>query len=205
MKSILIKNYYYFRSKKYNKNSKVFLYFRVHYAKRIPKVVKYSKITPFSSLFLQQIFRSFYSNYLYYYTSRIKKFWNYFFTFFLQNIKKRFFILNYKDNINNNYLYDLLLFLKKFIFFNRFLRRYFNSYNYKKKFNLLKNKKNNENNNFINFLFKRVSNALLLKNLLLTINKFNTTKKVKIILYKKLIALNKKQLVSKLLTLNHSN
>ena len=110
-KSILIKNYYYYRSKKYNKKSKIFLYFRLYYSKKLPIITKYSNITLFSSLFLQNIFRSFYSNYYYYQTTRIKKFWNYFFTFFLQNIKKRFFVLNYKNNLNNKYIYDLLLFL----------------------------------------------------------------------------------------------
>ncbi len=72
-----------------------------------------------------------------YYTSRIKKFWNYFFTSFLQNIKKRFY---YQHNLNLNYVYDLLLFLKKYIFFNRFLRKYFNVNSYKKRFIYFKNK-----------------------------------------------------------------
>lgn len=140
MKSILIKNYYYFRSKKYNANTKPYLCFRLHYARKVPIICKYSKFISYSTIFFKNLFRSFYSNYYFYYTLRLKKFWNYFFTFFLQNIKRRFFLLNYKNHIHNNYVYDLLLFLKKFIFFNTFLKRYFNSYSYKKSFSILKKK-----------------------------------------------------------------
>jgi hypothetical protein len=180
-KSILIKNYYYLRSKKYNKNSKIYLSFRLHYAKKIPIISKYSKITSFSTIFLQNIFRSFYSNYYYYYVTRITKFWNYFFTFFLQNIKKRFFILNYKNFINNNYIYDLLLFLKKFIFFNRYLRRYFNSFNQKKNFLRFRDKKKGDIN-FLHFLlerdrkFKSYKDNIKKKNLILINNNFKSKK-----------------------------
>ena len=133
IKRVFLRNYFYYRSRKYQKKP-VKYNFRLFYLKKFP-IGRINKIRSFPIIYWKAKLRCiFYRNYRRFLFFRMKKFWNYFFSFFLQNIKKRFFFWNTINNfdttniknIYENYVYDLLFFLKKFFFFNRFLKKYFN-------------------------------------------------------------------------------
>lgn len=121
IKRIFLRNYFYYRSKKYNKKPLKYN-FRLFYFKKYP-IGRINKIRSFPIIYWKNQFRTiFYRNYKRFLFFRMRKFWNYFFSFFIQNIKKRFFFSNsinfYNvNNIHENYIYDLLFFLKKFVFF----------------------------------------------------------------------------------------
>lgn len=184
IQNVLLKNYFYFRSRKYKKKTKLFLCFRSHFAKKVPIKFKYIRLTNFSYLYINNIFRSFYSNYYKYFKDRLQLFWKFFFTFFIQNIKKRFFIINYNTNDYSNFIYDLIFFLRKFFSFNKYLKKYFNikffskvskknSY-LKMKFN---KKKKNLLNNYINNLSRQ--HNILFKNITKnSFKKFNIFNKI---------------------------
>jgi hypothetical protein len=74
--SILLKNYYYFRAKKYKGKISLFINFRLCYLKKTPIISKYCKtIKRFSCIYLKNIFRSiYYKNYYPFFVKRIKKF-----------------------------------------------------------------------------------------------------------------------------------
>jgi hypothetical protein len=151
IKRIFLRNYFYYRSRKYQKKP-VKYNFRLFYFKKLP-ISKINKIRSLPVIFWKNRLRTiFYRNYRKFLFFRLKKFWNYFFSFFIHNIKKRFFFSNFiinKDIVNikynyENYIYDLLLFLKKFFLFNRYLKKHFNLYSLKKrltKFNNMNKKK----------------------------------------------------------------
>lgn len=152
IKRVFLRNYFYYRSRKYEKKP-VKYNFRLFYLKKFP-IGRINKIRSFPIIYWKTKLRCiFYRNYRRFLFFRLKKFWNYFFSFFLQNIKKRFFFWNMITNfdtiniknIYDNYVYDLLFFLRKFFFFNRFLKKYFNIYslNSRIKQNIIKNKKKN--------------------------------------------------------------
>jgi hypothetical protein len=173
IKRIYLRNYFYYRSRRYQKKP-IKYNFRLFYLKKLP-IGRIKKIRSFPVIYWKTKLRTiFYRNYRKFLFFRLKKFWNYFFSFFLQNIKKRFFFSNFiiNQNITNikdiyeNYIYDLLFFLKKFFFFNRYLRKYFNLYTLNKRI-----KKNNK------YTKKKFTN--IFKKLSLYINKFIKLKKKK--------------------------
>ncbi len=140
IKRIFLRNYFYYRSRRYQKKP-VKYNFRLFYFKKLP-ISKINKIRSLPVIFWRNKLRTiYYRNYKKFLFLRLKKFWNYFFSFFLQNIKKRFFFSNFIINQNTinikynyeNYIYDLLLFLKKFFLFNVYLKKHFNLYSLNKR------------------------------------------------------------------------
>jgi hypothetical protein len=140
-KKILLKHYYYYRSRKYNKDSPLRFNYRLNFVKKLPRINKYMKYYTkyFTQIFYKKLYRViFYNKFSKLYVFRIRKFWNYFFLFFISNIKNKFYFSNLYTNKFNliyvDYIFDLLLFLKKYFFFNLFLRKYYNKFIYLKKF-----------------------------------------------------------------------
>lgn len=141
IKKILLKNYYYYRSRKYNKESPLKLNYRFNFIKKLPRINKYMKYYAkyFTQIYYKKLYRViFYNKFSKLFYVRIKKFWNYFFLFFISNIKNKFHFSNIYTNKFNiiyiDYIFDLLLFLKKYFLFNLFLRKYYNKFFYLKKF-----------------------------------------------------------------------
>lgn len=135
-KKIMLKNYFYFRAKKYKNKISKFVNFRLFYLKKAPIVNKNSiNFKSFSIIYLKIMYQSiWYKNYYKFFYYRVKKFWDYFFLFFLQNVKKRFYLSNiFVKDFHIYYIFDLLLFLKKFFYFNKYLKKYFNKVHYLKK------------------------------------------------------------------------
>lgn len=143
-KKIILKSYFFFRSKKYKNKMSKFINFRLFYLKKVPIANKNSKkVKSFSVIYLKTIYQSiWYKNYYKFFYYRVKKFWDYFFIFFIQNVKKKFCfshsVLNNVKEFHVDYIFDLLLFIQKFFYFNKYLKKYFNKTNYIKK---IKNKK----------------------------------------------------------------
>ena len=116
-------------------------------------------------LLYSNIVRTFYSSNYKYEKERIVKFWNYFFGFFIKNIKRKFFISEFFILLKEYYIYDLLLFLKKFLYFKKFLKKKFKYFSYS---DLLLYKKRVSKNN----LLIKNKDYNIIKNLLY-INKIN--------------------------------
>lgn len=145
VKNILLKHYYYYRSRKYNKDSHIKFNFRLNFVKKLPRINKFIKnyTKYFTQIFYKKLYKViFYNQYNKLVYLRIKKFWNYFFLFFISNIKNKFHFSNlYTSKFNLlyiDYIFDLLLFLKKYFFFNLFIRKYYNKFFYLKKFKYYK-------------------------------------------------------------------
>ena len=151
-KSFLIKSYLYFKSrKKYYRKKKLYICYRSYFSRKIPKKSKYSLIATRSYFIMNKIFRSFYMNYSYYIIKKIKKFWNYFFTFFIKNIKKRYFFTNNIIIDSENITLNLTLFIRKFLLFQQYIKTYLKA-DYTNRKYLIYNKYINKKNKLINII-----------------------------------------------------
>jgi hypothetical protein len=77
VKKVLLKNYYYYRSRKYNKYSPTRFNFRLNFLKKLPRVNKYMKnyIKYFTQIFYKKIYRViFYNKFSKLFQLRVKKF-----------------------------------------------------------------------------------------------------------------------------------